>query len=553
MMHCVVCLASLLAIADAPLADWRSEMLGDRPLPASVGRRLTADELSKVAQDPPLTPYAKLTIGVRAADGTLWVGSTDGLMQLAPGQKRWRLFHSRRWLPDDRVLDLALTGDGSVSVKTPAGVGRIFTKSITLDEKMAEIHAALRKHRVWRGLVKHIVLDRPGDLSAGYIHPSDDNDGLWTSLYVAAEAFRYGATRDPQARRNAWESLQALMFLEQVTGIPGFAARSFVPGDLPDPAKTYGGEWHRSSDGKWWWKGDTSSDELVGHYFAYAVYYNAAATEDEKQQIRPVVARITDHIIEHGFYYVGPPGKPTTWGVWAPEQLNRNLRRIGDRGLNSLEILSMLKTAEHITGRPRYAAAARELDEKHGYAFNTVFQKIDWPTEEVNHSDDELAFLSYYPLLWHERDARLRTIYRFSLERSWHIERPEGSPLWNFIYAVSLQADQWKTPSERPPKAFVSPDRYDRADCLNWFREVPVDTIRWAVRNSDRRDVTGRATNRFGHARSLEVLPIAERMTLRWNADPYQLDEGGDGRERGDGVYILLPYWMGRFHKLLGE
>jgi hypothetical protein len=66
---------------------------------------------------------------------------------------------------------------------------------------------------------------------------------------------------------------------------------------VADPAKIHGGEWHRSADGRWWWKGDTSSDEVDGHYFAYAVYYDVAATEDEKREIRPFVARITDHII----------------------------------------------------------------------------------------------------------------------------------------------------------------------------------------------------------------------------------------------------------------
>jgi len=526
-------------------------MLGDRPLPASVGQRLTAGELAVLSKGKPVTPYADLTAGVRAADGTLWVASAHGLMQLAPRQERWRLFHSRRWLPDDRVLDLALAAEGSVWVRTPSGTGRLFQQSITLEAKMAEVHAALRKHHVWNGLVKEIVLNRPGDVTAGYTQPSSDNDGLWTSLYVAAEAFRYGATGDPAARRNAWESLQALMFLEEVTGIPGFAARSFVPREEGEPGRRYGGEWHPSADGRWWWKGDTSSDEVDGHYFAYAVYYDAAATDDEKRQIRPVVARITDHILDHGYYYVGPSGKHTTWGVWAPEQLNRNLKWVAERGLNSLELLSHLKVAEVITGRPRYATAARELIDKHGYAMNTIFQKIERPVDEINHSDDELAFVAYYPLLWYERDERLRAIYLLSLERSWQIERPEGSPLWNFIDAAGRQASRWRNPCERPPEAFVTPEQFDRAACLSWFRDVPVDTIRWAVRNSDRRDVPERAKNRFGHSRALEVLPISERMMLRWNADPYELDDSGDGRERGDGVFILLPYWLGRYHRLM--
>ena len=61
----------------------------------------------------------------------------------------------------------------------------------------------------------------------------------------------------------------------------------------------------------------------------------------------------------------------------------------------------------------------------------------------VNHSDDELAFLSYYPLLQYETDPELRKVYQESLERSWQIERPERNPLWNFIYAVGMRAKEF--------------------------------------------------------------------------------------------------------------
>ncbi len=61
---------------------------------------------------------------------------------------------------------------------------------------------------------------------------------------------------------------------------------------------------------------------------------------------------------------------------------------------------------------------------------------MHWPADEVNHSDDELAFLAYYPLVIYERDQHLRKIYMASLKRSWLIERPERSPFFNFIYAA---------------------------------------------------------------------------------------------------------------------
>lgn len=353
-MQALLCCLALLAAGDEPYFAWIPDPALVTELPATNGERLSAAELTALATRNPQVPFADLTVGIRAHDGAIWAGSPHGLMNLPPGGERWRLFHSRRRLPSDDVRDLAIGDHGSVYVKTPGGIGKLARRETTLAKKMDEIDETLVKHHIQFGLVGGISLNEPGRLEAGYSQHSNDNDGLWTSLYVAAEAFRYGVTKDPTAKKNARRALDAMMFLEQITGIPGFAARSIVPIDqTPNHAR---GEWHRSADGRWWWKGDTSSDEVDGHYFAYSIYYDIAADEAEKQEIRRVVGRITDHILDHGLYYVGPSGSPTTWGVWAPEKLNHDLRRAGDRGLNSLEILSHLKAAEHIVGNPRYTA-----------------------------------------------------------------------------------------------------------------------------------------------------------------------------------------------------
>lgn len=537
----------LLADVDSQYQALTAEHVPGGKLNQGVGHKLTPVELDAIGAGTPAPPYKSIQAGIKLDDGTLWVGSKSGLFTREPTDARWRLYHSRRWLLDDNVTDVSVSKDGVVSVQTPAGVTRLVWRPETLAKKMDDIHALLRKHHLREGLVGRIALNKPGDVQSGYTQHDDDNDGLWTSLYVAAEAFRFGVTGDPSAKANAWQSLQALMFLEKVTGISGFCARSTLPSNLPKPR---GGEWYKSADGKWWWKGDTSSDELVGHYFAYAIYFDIAADAEQKQAISKVVARITDHIIDHGYYYIGPPGKPTTWGVWAPEKLNRDFRRSGDRGLNSLEILDFLKVAHHVTGNAKYHEAAKELIDKYGYAANTILQKTIWPLS-VNHSDDELGFLSYYPLLWYERDQDLRRYYLASIERSWRIEKPEISPLFDFIYASALQANTWKQPDQRPTEAFVPPARYDHDNCVKWFQHVPSDLFEWTIRNSDRNDLPEQKLSRHRHPITDLVLPIEERRVMRWNGDPYELDGGNGGRGRDDGTFILLPYWMGRYHRFL--
>ena len=163
-------------------------------------------------------------------------------------------------------------------------------------------------------------------------------------------------------------------------------------------------------------------------------------------------------------------------------------------------------------------------------------QKIIVPGK-VNHSDDELAFLSFYPLLEYEKDPALLEAYRESLTRSWQVERPERNPLWNFIYAAGTREKD-----------------YDREASIRTLREIPMDLISWTMTNSHRNDVmSDPAADRFSRAQALVVLPYDELPIMKWNGNPYRMDGGDGGRSDDDGAYFLLPYWMGRFHKLIDE
>jgi len=479
---------------------------------------------------PGVLPWWPPTCSARSPAGTLWVGTARGLCRW--DGRRWAVYHSRRWLPNDHVTDVASAPDGSAWVATRGGVSHIFTRPMTLAQKAEFYEREIRQHHNWRGLIKEIDLPAPGRIE-GYRQPSSDNDGLWTSLYVAAESFRYAVTRSPDAKANATESVNALLFLEEVTYLPGFVARSYLP--RGEGFKHGDGIWYASKDPNWDFKGDTSSDEMDGHFFAYPIYYDLVDDEPVRRRIVAAVRRIMDSIITGGYYLRGPEGKPTRWGVWAPEKLNHDLWWWPERGLNSLEILAYLKVAEHLTGDAKYHRAARELIEKHGYARNAIYQKITL-APEINHSDDEMAFMCYYVLLKYEKDPELRRIYLKSLDRSWKIERPECSPFFNFVYGSATTGD------------------FDLAESVAWLQDVPLDTIRWGVDNSGRRDVTlAPYLSRFGRPQSTTVLPPSERPVMRWNGNPYDLSPGGNGRSKLDGTFWLLPYWMGRYHGFIVE
>jgi hypothetical protein len=328
--------------------------------------------------------------------------------------------------------------------------------------------------------------------------------------------------------------MQAVLRLESITGHPGFPARAISNEKEPGHAQRSRGVWRRSTvEPGWWWKGDTSSDEIDGHYFAFMLYHDLAATAAEKARIRETCRRITDHIIRHGYYLVDADGKPTRWGVWAPERLNDDPDWAEERGLNSLEILSHLKVAAHVTGDPRYQQAYEELIRKHGYALNTLAVKRLPPEGEINHSDDELAYLAYYPLLRLERDPALLRLYRTGFRKQWEAVRPEGNPLWNFMYGA------------------CTGEPCDVEAGVQALREIPLDLVHWPVRNSVREDLKYDPTpDRFGERQLLRPLPWTERPLHKWNGNPYLVD-GGDGRSEEDQTMWLLPYWLGRYHRLI--
>ena len=103
-------------------------------------------------------------------------------------------------------------------------------------------------------------------------------------------------------------------------GINGvnFESRVHAPGETARA-------WFRSKvDPTLWCKGDTSSDELDGHYFAWYLYHDLVADDAEKKEIAAVVRRVTDHIMANNLTLVDHTGRKTRWGIWAPELINRN-------------------------------------------------------------------------------------------------------------------------------------------------------------------------------------------------------------------------------------
>lgn len=532
-------------------------------------------------------PVLGLTALAAGRSGDMWLAASRGAVRIAGDALEVIEYRQgRRWLPDDDVADVAVADDGTAWFATAAGPGGIATTRITFEAKAEAYEQAIARHhrRTPHGYVVEARLTRPGDETSA-VTEDNDNDGLWTGMYGAAQVFAYAATGSEAARTRARRAFRALTFLVEVTQggahapPPGFPARSIMPTTGPDPNlrdnaardrvrkqtvdarwKVLEPRWPRSADDKWYWKTDTSSDELDGHYFFYALYHDMVAQDEaEQREVAEVVRAITDHLLTHDFTLVDHDGTPTRWSVFGPALLNHDRLWAEERGLNSLSMLTYLRIAAHVTGDARYDTVASELIARHGYAMNLLHPKRTLGVGGGNQSDDEMAFMNYYHLLKYEQDPDVRQAVARSLHEYWQLERPERNPFFNLVAAVSLEGlsatDAFGSESlELPHAAWLD-------DTLDTLRRFPLDLVEWGHTNRHRLDVRplpahvrGDGDGTLGVRVDGKVLPVDERMVFHWNHDPYRLDTPGSGTRLADGASYLLPYWMARYHRVvLGE
>lgn len=525
-------------------------------------------------------PWNEFTGLSAGPDGEMWMGTRLGAI-------RWDKdgFHYRqgpRWLPHDEVSQIGVDAEGRAWMATPRGVGLLERRQMTLAEKAAHYEQEIERYvkRTPYGFVAEAALKVPAQRDSADPHDSD-NDGLWTAMYGAGECFAFGATRDPLAGERARKAFEALRFLQKVTqgGEPappkGYVARTVRSVELPDPNigrveadrrarergdrlwKVYEPRWPKSADGKWFWKSDTSSDELDGHYFFYPLYHDLVAeTVGEKERVREVVRDLTDHLLAHRYVLMDHDGTVTRWGQFSPEGLNHDPNWWPERGLNSLSMLSYLTVAAHVTGDMKYEAAARELIDRHGYAHNAMFPKVQHGFGSGNQSDDEMAFMCFYSLLRYSRDEKLKTLMRFSFYRYWINEAPEMNPFFDFAHAAQNLGAETENPWGRYSIA-PWPEWIDNSAAT--LKGFPLDRLNWSHKNSHRLDLVmlppqqsidaydvGRGTR--GYRVNGKVLPVENRHFGHWNTDPWRLDYGGGGEELSAGTVFLLPYYMGLYH-----
>ena len=486
-------------------------------------------------------PWTEITV-IEIQGGDYWFGSKKGAFRLEPNGAISYYFGDR-WLVGEQVIDLSLEKN-QVHLLTDKGLSTVVFAEMTLAQKAKLLDDQVRKMHLRNGFNASLQLSEKGNLSTSQLKDSD-NDGLWTAMYLAGQAFRYVSTQDPEALQNCKESLLAMERLYTINPVEGFPSRSFersgyIP-QLADPER-----WQHASDPEWDWKATTSSDEAIGHVFAFGVLAEIVDDPWIKAKSIELLDGLMTHIVQNDLYLIDYDGKPTLWGKWHPDYVNGFPIQVGDRKLNSSNIIGMLQTAFHFTGKQVYKQKAYELMEKHGYLENLMRpMKVigeagdgsdDWSkmlSDAWNHSDDEMYFLGYWGLYRYAFTPELKAQYKKAILDHWESERPEKEGLWNIFTAL------------------VQPENFDLENAIWFLERHPIDLISWNTQNSHRKDLVTLPAN-FRRQSTETVLPPSEIRIMRHNANRFTLDGGSDGWEvYSAGDIWLLPYWMGRYLRVI--
>lgn len=467
-------------------------------------------------------------------DGRVILSSEAGLIIINNGSRKY--LPATRWACEKDINDAIASGN-AIWTATNSGVTKITETEMTLEEK-ADYCFNLTEDKYVRslGYVTSVEEIKNCDIDTGKPQISD-NDGLWTQTYIGSLAYAYAVTKDEKFLEAARRSMKAMGYLTKISGVKGFTARAVrFEGEkgYGTVVKADGQEWHTAPNGECEWLGETSSDEMTGHFFGFSLYYDLCANEEEKEYIKEILCNIVDHILENNYRLCDVDGLPTTWAIWDPDQLNRNNMWLWEKCINSLEILTFLNVAYHVSGDEKYRKEFLRLAIDEHYLLNAAQHKK--PDGHTCHIDDNLGFLCTATILRIEKDPAIRKYLLMGTKHHWEYERPEHCVLFNLIYGA------------------FSDEVCDLEIAVKTLREFPLDFVNRPLYNSSRKGlVYDTEQERWGAAPQLkEALDIDARVIHNYDSNPFRADEGNGHIACSPSAY-LLPYWFARYYGIIEE
>lgn len=279
------------------------------------------------------------------------------------------------------------------------------------------------------------------------------NSAIWTGAYLAAEAFRYASTQDPEEKREALENARGAaktldLFLK-VTGSRNILARFAGP---LDETSVYLSGWDpgkcekvqtldqahvccKANDcfvsdtmGDLFWLGSTSRDQYTGWFFGMGIAYRLIDDPDLRQMIRDDVKTLITSLRARG-WVIHAPDQGLTAGIVEPMQQ-----------------LAWLLIVADVLGSEGCAWYEEKVREVWPVVGSSIENDFNWTNRYMQYYGFNLAFMNFYHLIQLEPNPHRRNVYLDSLKRHTYpyVEKTDNVFFHYITLAVKGTAQTWK-------------------------------------------------------------------------------------------------------------
>jgi len=428
---------------------------------------------------------------------------------------------------------------------------------------------------------------------------SGENDGLWSALYLASQAFRYAVTKDPDVLGVIETLMEGEVTRMAITGVPGVFTRQYVPPgvpglECPDDQNKYipdkeknDNKWVRVGEGGcvqvvdgdtmewvttdhcgldefsgWCWLDNVSQDEYAGHMFALGAIVRMVDDPGVQETARDMIEKVGVHLMENDLAIVDWDGRETEHGkFW--------ITSIADSpGFLAAESLGFIKMAVEVSGREdlrdfydncllqkagKNECLDRELEPFEPYTDFLEFMMLYNGPEggcKSNFNNYSMVLTYINNLLWFERDPAVREVMQEVFDKEvMRYDSPraliiQGNAWFNFIWAAH----------KRLGPGSDGHDIKAVSDAICSLRQYPASKHIQAHNTYDTYEHF--CEGRLGGSMTEFPIPVAERCISKflWWGGPYGRQKCGeipfDVHFPGD---YLLTYWMGRYFGFIDD
>jgi len=376
------------------------------------------------------------------------------------------------------------------------------------------IHANLLARHLPYGTVLNPIVAAPGSTQiVNYTRCGDS--AIWTGHWLAAEAFRWRVTRNPEAVANARTAVAGLKLLVDVTGTD-LLARCAVPEDSPyanSIASEESGNGSRVSTlngRRWMWVGNTSRDQYAGVFFGLGAAYDLIEDAPIRSDIAALTTRLLDRLIGWGWTVFMPDGSSSTTFLIRPEQR-----------------LSFLQVGKHVNAARFSGTYSTDAI---GLAVQTSLPlSIDALNDRSSYFKFNLDYITMYNLIRLETSASLKSFY----EDGYAIMRRTTDGHLNAHFNMIDRA--LHGPDARR-------DAETRAMLDAWLKRPRVDYFV---------DLHGKVRTCGDDACDPVPVDLRPPSDFVWQISPFQIIGGGRGIVENAGIDYILPYWMARYYRVV--